>query len=302
VKTHLDCIPCFFRQALEGARIVQASPKQQKQIMDDFAKKIPTISLEASPPEVARLGYALLKKIVPDGDPYREIKQKSNRMALRFVKNLRNKVGHSQDRLLAALELAIAGNILDFGVKNNLNIREELRKILAKEGRVVHKRSSFHYSRFRRALKSAKNILYLADNAGEVVFDRILVEEIKREYPGKGISYAVKARPIINDALLEDARVCGMDKVARVVSNGSDAPGTILALCSKGFKEIYDRADMIISKGQGNFESLSQEKGPIFFLFMVKCPAVAKETGCKMGDPILFCNFKKNQRKSRKHA
>ncbi len=175
MKTYLDCIPCFFRQALEGARIVNASPKRQKQIIDGFAERIPKISLRSSPPEIARIGYALLKKISPSGDPYRRIKQKSNRIALRQLKKLKHSVNRSQDRLLKALELAIAGNIIDFGVKNNLNIEEELKRILTEENKVIHKKSIFHYSEFKRALKRAKNILYLADNAGEVVFDRILV-------------------------------------------------------------------------------------------------------------------------------
>ena len=292
MKTYLDCIPCFFRQALEGARIVQASPKQQKQIIDGFARRIPKISLTSSPPEIAHFGYTLLNKISRNGDPYKDIKQKSNRCALRLLGKLRNKVNRSKDRILTALELAIAGNVIDFGVKNNLNVKAELKRILAEESRAIHKKTIFHYSKFVCALKMAKNILYLADNAGEVVFDRVLVEEIKRTYPNKAIYYTVKAKPIINDALLEDAKVCGIDKIVRVISNGTDAPGTILALCSKEFKRIYKSADMIISKGQGNFESLSQEKRPIFFLFMVKCPVVAKETGCKMGDIVLFYNLK----------
>jgi len=291
MKTYLDCIPCFFRQALEGARIIQASPRQQKWIIDKFAKKIPKISLKSSPPEIARFGYALLKKISPNGDPYKNIKQKSNRCALRLLWKLKNKVNRSKDSLLTATELAIAGNIIDFGVKNNLNVKAELKKILAEESKVIHKKSIFHYSEFRHALKGAKNILYLADNAGEVVFDRVLLEEIKKRYPNKDIYYAVKARPIINDALFEDAKFCGIDKIARIISNGTDTPGTILALCLKEFKQIYKSADMIISKGQGNFESLSNEKRPIFFLFMVKCPVVAKETGCKMGDIVLFYNL-----------
>ncbi|MDD4980104.1 MAG: ARMT1-like domain-containing protein [Candidatus Omnitrophica bacterium] len=294
MKTYLDCIPCFFRQALEGSRIVRTTPKQQKQIIDEFARKIPKISLEASPPEIARFGYALLRKITPNRDPYKKIKQKSNRIALRLLGKLRNKVNHSQDRLLTALELAIAGNIIDFGVKNSLNVKTELKKILAEENKVIYRQSIFHYAEFRRALKKAGDILYLADNAGEVVFDRVLVEEIKKEYLDKNIYYAVKEKPVINDALFEDAKVCGIDKTAQVISNGTGAPGTILALCSKEFKRIYKSADMIISKGQGNFESLSNEKRPIFFLFMVKCPVVARETGCKMGNIVLFYNLKKN--------
>ncbi|MDD5503806.1 MAG: ARMT1-like domain-containing protein [Candidatus Omnitrophica bacterium] len=292
MKTYIDCIPCFFKQALEGCRIVRISPKQQKKIIDAFACEIPKISLNASPPEIARIGYRLLSDVGFNRDPYQAIKQKSNRCALRLLGKLKTKVDRAGDRLLEAAELAIAGNIIDFGAKNNLNVREELKKILAEENKVIRKQSVFHYKEFRRAVRNARDILYLADNAGEVVFDRILIEEIKKEYPDKNIYYAVKEKPVINDALFEDAKVCGIDKTARIISNGTDAPGTLLRLCSKQFKQIYKRADMIISKGQGNFESLSNEKRPIFFLFMVKCPVVAKETGCKMGTIVLFYNLK----------
>ena len=297
MKTYLDCVPCFFRQALEGSRIVQATAKQQKKIIDEFARKIPQISLKATPPEIARIGYKLLRIVSFNGDPYQAIKQKSNRIALRLLGKLKNKVSRSKDRLLTAVELAIAGNIIDFGVKNNLNVQAELKKILAEENKVIHKQSIFHYAEFRQALRKAGDILYLADNAGEVVFDRVLIEEIKKEYPDKNIYYAVKEKPVINDALFEDAKACGIDKTARLISNGTDAPGTILVLCSKEFKRIYRSADMIISKGQGNFESLSNEKRPIFFLFMVKCPVVAKETGCKMGNIVLFYNLKKKRKR-----
>ena len=293
MRTYLDCIPCFFRQALEGARIVGAGPKVQKQVIDEFAKIIPEVSLNSPPPEIARFGYNLLKKLSRNNDPYKKIKQKSNRLALKIYDKLKNKVVHSSDRLLTSLEIAIAGNIIDFGVKNNLNIDEELKKILVREEKYIHRKTIFHYSAFKRALSEAKNILYLADNAGETVFDKILIEEIRKKYPKKIIYFAVKDRPIINDALLEDAEYCGIDKLAEVISNGSDAPGTILQLCSSNFKKIYRKADMVISKGQGNFESLSQEKRPIFFLFMVKCQVVAKHTGCKLGDIVLLYNSNK---------
>jgi len=291
MRTYLDCIPCFFRQALEGSRIVRATPKQQKQIIDAFARKIPGISLEATPPEIARIGYKLLRIVNFNTDPYKAIKQKSNHIALRLLGKLKNKVKRSKDRLLTAVELAIAGNIIDFGVKNNLNIKAELRKILAQENKFIHKQSIFHYKEFIKVLKKSKDILYLADNAGEVVFDRVLIEEIKKEYLNKNIYYIVKEKPVINDALLEDAKACGIERKAKVISNGTDAPGTILALCSREFKQLYKKVDMIISKGQGNFESLSSEKRPIFFLFMVKCPVVARETGCKMGNIVLFYNL-----------
>ncbi|MEW5692913.1 MAG: ARMT1-like domain-containing protein [Candidatus Hydrogenedentota bacterium] len=294
MKTYLDCIPCFFRQLLDAARIANVKAKKQKQIIDEFAKKIPKISLEASPPEIARVAYKLLKKLSSNDDPYKAIKQKSNRSALNHFRELKNKVNYSKDRLLAALKLAIAGNIIDFGVnpvRKSLNVDNELKRILKEKNKSIRKNSIFHYREFLGTLKTAKNILYLADNAGEVVFDRILIEEIKRIYPDKNIYYVVKAKPIINDALFVDANVCGINNIAQIISNGIDAPGTILSLCSKNFKKIYKRVDMIISKGQGNFESLDERKKPVFFLFMVKCPVVSRETGCKIGDRVLLSNL-----------
>ena len=118
----------------------------------------------------------------------------------------------------------------------------------------------------------------------------VLIEKIKGLYKDKRIIYAVKEKPIINDALMEDAYRCGIDRMAEVVSSGLDTPGTVLSLCSKKFLKIYKDADMIISKGQGNFEALSEQKRPIFFLFMAKCPVVAKHVGCNLGDIILLYN------------
>ena len=144
------------------------------------------------------------------------------------------------------------------------------------------------YQEFKEILEDTKQILYLADNAGEVVFDRILIEELNRE-----VIYVVRDKPVINDALVEDAKFCGIDKIARVISNGSDAPGTILSLCSKEFLSLYETAELIISKGQGNFEGLAGEDNtPIFFLFKVKCPVIGNDIGCQIGDIILKYNRK----------
>jgi uncharacterized protein with ATP-grasp and redox domains len=292
MKTYLDCIPCFFRQLLEGSKIAGMSPKLQKKAMEKFARNISRVSFKSSPPEIALLAYGILKKINSKGDPYREIKQRSNRLALGLYDKLKRKVTHSKDRLLKSVELAIAGNIIDFGVKNNLNVNEELKKILTREEKSVSRNKLFHYREFKKTLEKSRRILYLADNAGEIVFDRILLEEIRAMYPEKTVYLSVKDKPIINDALMEDARYCGIDRVVRVISNGADAPGTILPLCSEEFKRTYRNADMIISKGQGNFESLPQEKKPVFYLFMVKCPVVANETGGSLGDIVLMYNRK----------
>jgi len=289
MRTYLDCIPCFFKQALEAGKIAGANKVTQKRILDKLAKDFPKFSLSASPPEIGRDIYAIVKKITQKKDPFAQIKAKSNRLALKIYKKLKNKVAHSSDRLLMAAELAIAGNIIDYGVKNSLNVDTELAKILAQENRSIRQESkvTFDYTSFKRVLKRSSTILYLGDNAGETVFDRVLIEEIKRIDKSKNITYAVKEAPVINDALIKDAIDCGIDRSAKIISSGSDAPGTVLPLCKKSFLSLFNKADMVISKGQGNFEALSGSKRPVFFLFMAKCPVVAQHVGCKVGDIIL---------------
>ena len=285
MKTYLDCIPCFFKQALDAARFAGARPTTQKKILDALSKEILKFKLESSPPEMGRILYGLVRKITGEADPFKEIKRKSNKFALALYPRLKKKVRDSQDRLLTAVELAIAGNVIDYGVKNSLNIAQEIEKIFTEEKKVIRRegKAVFDCASFKQALKQSKKILYLADNAGEVVFDRIFIEELKN----KEIIYAVRDKPIINDALLEDAIFCGIHKYARIVSSGCDAPGVVLDLCSSEFLKIYRDAEFIISKGQGNFEALADEKRPIFFLFKAKCPVVAKHLGCKLGDVIL---------------
>ena len=293
MKTYLDCIPCFFKQALEASRVAGACQKTQKEIFDRLSEILSSISLSSSPPEMGRIIYGLVREITSQNDPYKKIKDKSNKLALKLYDRLKHKVSRSDDRLLTAVELAIAGNIIDYGVKNSLDVNKELNKILNEEKKTLKKEDStiFKFRHFKEALSKTGNILYLADNAGETVFDRLLIEEIKRIDRNKKVIYAVKEKPIINDALVEDAYICGIDKIAKVISCGSDAPGTVLSLCSKDFLKVYKEAGMIISKGQGNFEALSQEKRPIFFLFMAKCPVVAKDVGCNLGDEILLYHF-----------
>ena len=194
---------------------------------------------------------------------------------------------------MTALELSIAGNIIDYGIKKVGQekrglapfFESEIERLFAEEDRIIRKESKalFAYPAFKRNLKKARRILYIGDNAGEVVFDRILIEEMK----GKEIIYVVRGGPIINDALAQDAAFCGIHKYARIVSSGCDAPGVILKFCSRKFRKIYQDAEFIISKGQGNFEALSGQRRPIFFLFKAKCPVVAKHLGCKVGDVIL---------------
>ena len=288
MKTSLECIPCFFKQALDAAKLAGANRRSQKKIINALSKEVLKFKLTASPPEMGRILYGLVRDISGKADPFKQIKRRSNRFALGLYPRLKKIVERSKDRLLCAVELAIAGNVIDYGVKNSLNIAQEIDKIFRQEKRSIRKedKAAFNISSFKRALKKAKQVLYLADNSGEVVFDRLLIEEILRD-KNKQVTYAVRDKPIINDALAEDALFCGIGKYAKIISTGSDAPGTIPKFCSKAFLRLYQKAEFIISKGQGNFEALSASRRPIFFLFKAKCPIVARHLNCKLGDIIL---------------
>ncbi len=292
MKTYLECIPCFFRQALDAAKMANADEATQKKILEELSKLIPKISLTASPPEIGRDIYRLVREISGERDPFRKIKEDSNKLALALYPELKKKVNDSPDPLLTAVELAIAGNVIDYGVKNALNIEKEIKEIFAEDAEIIKKESKiiFDYQEFRKASSDAEEMLYLADNAGEVVFDKILIEELLRE-KRRQIIYVVKDSPVINDALIDDAIACGIDKFAQIMSSGSDAPGTVLKFCSPEFLKVYENSQMVISKGQGNFEALSDEDKPIFFLFKVKCPVIGRDIKGNLGDVVLKSNY-----------
>ena len=289
MKTYLDCIPCFYRQALDAARIAGADELIQKKIIDELSLLIPNFTLETAPPEMGRAIYCLVGKISGVKDPFKEIKENSNKFALKLYPKLKQEINISEDRLLAAVKLSIIGNIIDYGAKNSLNVVEEIDHLFQGNFMINNENSSttFKYNQFKESLNKVNTIIYLADNAGEVVFDRLLIEELVEEL-GKQVIYVVRGKPIINDALIEDAIFCGINKAAKITSSGSDAPGTIMKYCSSEFIELYQNAELIISKGQGNYETLSEEDKPMFFLFKAKCPVIAEDVSCKVGDMVLI--------------
>jgi uncharacterized protein with ATP-grasp and redox domains len=189
---------------------------------------------------------------------------------------LKRRVARSSSRLLTAIRIAIAGNVIDFGVKADLDMGKTIQDVLEKDFAICD------YEECRRCLRDADEVLYIGDNAGEAVFDRILIEEIDRP-----VTFVVRGHPIINDVTSEDAIQAGLDNVATIMSSGTDAPGTIPETCNSEFREIFGKAACIISKGQGNYEALSDQTRPIFFLLLVKCHVIAKHLGVSVGDTVL---------------
>ena len=276
MKTYFECFPCFLNQALRAARIATDDEKKIKKVLDEVGMMLKDIPLESTPPESGRLIYHKVSEITGNLDPYLEIKNESTKEALSLYPYLKNRIEKSNDRLLTAIRIAIAGNVIDFGANWDFDLNADVDEVLEKDFAICD------YNRFKGSLYEAREILYIGDNAGECVFDRILIEEMK-----KPVIYVVRGMPIINDATREDAVQAGIDKVATILSSGTDAPGTILETCSSEFKNVYENSKFIISKGQGNFEALSNEKHPIFFLLKVKCQVIANDIGISEGDIVL---------------
>ncbi len=279
MKTFYDCIPCFIRQALDAARLATEDEVIHERVLREALRVAADMDLKQSPPSMAQHIHRAIREWTGQGDPYREIKDRFNRMALKLYPTLQEWMAESDEPIETAVRLAIAGNVIDLGVKTQLSdseVRESIFNAMSAwlEGNI---------GEFSAAVKNADTILYLADNAGEIVFDRLLVEQLR----SAKVTVAVRGYPIINDATWDDAKMAGIDEVAELVDNGSDAPGTILEDCSDSFREHFDKADLVIAKGQGNYETLSEVDRNIFFLLKVKCPVIAQHTGCPQGTMLL---------------
>lgn len=276
MKTYLDCFPCFMQQALRAGRIATNDEMKIKKLLDEVGCMLSEIPIDTPPPQTGDRIYKLISSITGVNDPYQALKKKSIEEALDLYPDLRDRLEKSGDRLLMAIRIAIAGNIIDFGANSGYDLKNDLEQILEQKFAV------FDYNVFKQALQSAQSILYLGDNAGESVFDRLLIEELQNP-----VYYVVRDKPTINDVTFDDAIASGLDKVATIISSGSSVPGTILSACSAEFKRKFQQADLIISKGQGNYEGLSNTAGKIFFMLRAKCPVIANTLGVKKDDIIL---------------
>ncbi len=283
MRTFLDCIPCFIRQALDAARLATDDKQIHEQVVREVLALANELDVSQSPPLMGQKIHRLIRKLVGVEDPYCKVKSEFNDFALKLYPKLRKTIIESEKPLETAIRLAIAGNIIDFGVNSKLkkaDIDAAISECMDRDFSVLS------FDSFREAVTRARDILYIADNAGEIVFDRLLIEQM----PIEKITMVVKGSPVINDATMEDAILAGLPKIVEVIDNGSDAPGTILESCSQTFRGRFDNADLIIAKGQGNYETLSDVGKNILFILKAKCPVIANDIGCEVGEMILRRN------------
>jgi uncharacterized protein with ATP-grasp and redox domains len=275
VNTYLDCIPCFLRQGIDAARYVTDDHRVHEQIVREILRLAVDLDFKRPPPWVGQLIHRKLRELTGVNDPYREAKSQFNRFAMKILPELRSLVNRDTERLFAATQIVVAANVIDLGVNSALSEDQAYRTLCN-----AHSTSlAGEWERFREQANGAKRILYLADNAGEIAIDRLLMEQLGPQR----VTLAVRGKAVINDATLDDAYAVGLHEIVEVIDNGSDAPGTILDDCSDAFQKRFHEADLIIAKGQGNFETLSEIDANIFFLLKVKCPVIAGHIGLSTG-------------------
>ncbi|WP_372808838.1 DUF89 domain-containing protein [Pontiella sp.] len=281
MQSYTECIPCFVRQAYDALRqVTQDDETLVHRTLQRVMREAAEFPLSCSPPAMAQTTHRIIREETGHPDPYAAIKAESTRIALELAKEARELIAAAIDPFKMALRFSIAGNIMDFALMANWD-RLELGSFI--ETTRLQPLDDGDVEKLRSAVKQARTILFLGDNAGEAVFDQLLIEQLG----GADVCYAVKGGPIINDATLEDALAAGLDHVAELVENGSDAPGTILDDCTDAFRRRFDEADLVVAKGQANYETLSTCTRPLFFLTRVKCPVIARDIGEPVGSWIV---------------
>jgi hypothetical protein len=275
MKTFFDCLPCFVRQSLDSVRFVTPDESIHERVLREVLRLAHQMDLRQPPPVMAQKLHRRIRELTGADDPYREVKDRFNRLALAQYPEFRDRVARSADPMEAAVRLAIAGNVIDFGVNSHLTEQEVHDALMLAASTPL----TGDLGGFCDAVARAGRVLYLADNAGEIVFDRLLIERISPER----VTLVVKGAPIINDATMADAEAAGLAAMVEVIDNGSDAPGTLLDDCSEQFHRRFRDADLVIAKGQGNYESLSEADKEVWFLLKAKCPVIARDLGCDEG-------------------
>jgi len=276
VKVYYDCYPCFLRQSIEAARHAGAADPQIKAVLQSVLQSIMGLDERATPPEIAGVIHRTVRQTLKIEDPYEKEKEKNTHDALAIYPDLKKLAGDGND-IGTLLRIAIAGNIIDAGVSGRYgDLWATVQRVLAQPFVIDDS------EKLVREMGRHETILYLADNAGETVFDRVLIENID-----SAVTYAVKGHPVLNDATVKDALAAGLDRCATLVDNGSDAPGTVLDSCSQEFKRMFESSDLILAKGQANYESLSQAGENIFCLLQVKCPVIADDIGAPVGSIVV---------------
>ena len=281
MKATLDCLECVAKQALRAARIATDDTATQRKILDETLARIPGMDTEDSPASLSMTAYQLAAKHSGKADPYAALKKSQNELALSLESAMRQRIRESDDPLVTALHLAAAGNVIDLGILDSHEI--DIETVIEE---VLHERFAVdHTDALRASLESCEDLLYLLDNAGEIVFDKLLIEELKKVTT---VTAVVKGAPMLNDVIHEDAELVGLTEVCKVIDNGGAFIGSPLNQVPQSFLDRMAAADVIIGKGQGNYETIDDFDGNVFLILRAKCEIIAKHMGVRFGQVALI--------------
>jgi len=274
----------MLQQAQRSPQRFTDDPALSAKIFTEAQELIRNFSADGMPPELGGEFHRMMSQHLGLSDPYAREKEQANTAMLQMFPALRDRVIQSKDPIATATRLCIAANMIDFGAPGGLKDTAPLQGLLEDSlNATVRGFQSDPLSVFAAQCAQAQRILYICDNAGEIVADRLLVEQLPR---GR-VTVAVRSAPVLNDALLADAQLVGMPEVSTVITTGCADPGVPLYRASDAFLHAFHAADLIIAKGQGNFETLDDVAAPIWFLLCVKCDVVAGRLSCNIGDMVL---------------
>ncbi|MDD3342249.1 MAG: ARMT1-like domain-containing protein [Sulfurospirillaceae bacterium] len=281
MKIHLDCLACIENQAHRVCNVLSLSPNHHEAIVSIAQKHIAQFDFELTPPHNATPLYESIATYLNVTDIYAALKEESSQKAKAFIPLCEAQIKKSSNRLLSATKTAVAGNVIDLASVMMYDLEDELKKIYETPFAIDD------FKLLEQALCKSKIVVYLADNAGEEIFDKIYIQVLKNLFSDLSIYYFVRGKPIINDLTSMDAYASGLDEVATVVDSGVPTPGLAMELMNQEASALFKKADCIISKGMGNYECLGETKGlPIFFLLKVKCLVVANAIGAQLGDIV----------------
>lgn len=282
MKVLPECFICALRQVLSAARLVGGDDELAVTCLKKSSEILAKIPDGLTPPEIGEPIYRVVREVSGIDDPFAEQKRRQNETALALYRWLEARVRESADPLYTAMKLSIAGNAIDTGAQESFDLAKSISDALEKEGRYEA------YETLKLKLGDARMILFIADNCGEIVFDRLFIETILKEMGEAEVVLAVRGGPIINDVTEVEAKELGLADLCRIVSTGMWMPGTLLEKTTEVFRHCFEEADVVISKGQGNWETLEETEREIFFLLQAKCPVVARINKCSVGDFLLI--------------
>lgn len=279
-----ECGPCFLRQAREALDLSTDDENVKMQVMEEIFKFLSTtFKAGTNSNSTGSSMHKIIKQKTGCMDPYYKEKVEGNEIALKYLPEVK-KILDEDDSLENYVKIAIIGNILDFGaftLDDDIEgvIKSSLKKDLAVKD----------IEEFENSLKTHDKVLYLVDNTGEIVFDKLLLAKLK-EYD-LDITIAVKSEPILNDATMVEALDVGLDEFGKLVEIGAGTVGYVDSEISDEFRQIFDDHEFVISKGMGNYEGLTEidlSKKDIYFLLCVKCNTIARYIGANLHDMLLL--------------